>query len=128
GVGVTSGRPGPSGFRSPTGRSSDSESCVARNRAEDLMRLTRRAMLAACAAAGAAPAQGDPPAGATGDHGSLGVVIHSFMVRTAGDRTRRGPDRFADPARFLAYAQSLGARGVQVGLGARSDAEAEVLR
>jgi sugar phosphate isomerase/epimerase len=92
------------------------------------MRLTRRAMLAACASAGAAPARGAPPAAATGGRGSLGVVIHSFMVRTAGDRGRRGVDRFADPARFLDYARSLGARGVQVGLGARDDAEAEALR
>jgi hypothetical protein len=37
-------------------------------------------------------------------------------------------DRFSDPARFLDYARSLGARGVQVGLGARDDAEAGALR
>ncbi|HZW31811.1 MAG TPA: TIM barrel protein [Isosphaeraceae bacterium] len=92
------------------------------------MRLTRRAMLSACASAGAAPALGDPPSTAAGGRGSLGVVIHSFMVRTAGDRGRRGADRFADPARFLDYARSLGARGVQVGLGIRDNAQADALR
>src|SRR5436305_3616938 len=92
------------------------------------MRLTRRAMLAACASAGAAPALGDPPSVAAVGRGSLGVVIHSFMVRAAGDRGRRGPDRFADPVKFLDYARSLGARGVQVGLGALDNAEADALR
>ena len=92
------------------------------------MRLTRRAMLAACASAGAAPSLADPPSAAAIGRGSLGVVIHSFMVRTAGDRGRRGADRFADPVRFLDYARALGARGVQVGLGARDPAEADPLR
>jgi sugar phosphate isomerase/epimerase len=93
------------------------------------MPLTRRAMLAASAtAAGAVPVLADAPSDATASRDSLGLVIHSFMVRTAGDRGRRGPERFADPARFLDYARSLGARGVQVGLGARDDAEAGALR
>jgi sugar phosphate isomerase/epimerase len=92
------------------------------------MRLTRRALLAACASPGALPALRDQPSAAGNGRGSLGVVIHSFMVRTAGDRGRRGRDRFSDPFRFLDYARSLGARGVQVGLGAREDTEASALR
>src|SRR5262249_52324725 len=84
--------------------------------------------LAACGSAAAAPALGDPPSAAAGGRGSLGVVIHSFMVRTAGDRGRRGADRFADPARFLEDARALGARRGPVGLGARDHAEAESLR
>ena len=37
-------------------------------------------------------------------------------------------DRFADPIRFLDHARSLGARGIQVGIGARDDAYADALR
>jgi sugar phosphate isomerase/epimerase len=58
----------------------------------------------------------------------MGLVIHSFPVRSAGDRDRRLEDRFAEPIRFLEYARSLGARGVQVGIGARDDAFADALR
>ena len=49
-------------------------------------------------------------------------------VRTAGDRGRKSQDRFSEPARFLDYARSLGASGVQVGLGALDDAAADALR
>ncbi len=67
--------------------------------------------------------------GADGGHtDSLGLVIHSFMVRTAGDRDRRGGERFSDPIRFLEHARSLGARGVQVGLGVRDEAGARAVR
>jgi sugar phosphate isomerase/epimerase len=96
------------------------------------MQLTRRSMLGACASAatGVMPVLGAPPAAAPAGLGPLGLVIHSFAVRTAEDRNlgRRGADRFADPVRFLDYARSLGARGVQVGLGTRDDAEAGALR
>jgi sugar phosphate isomerase/epimerase len=64
----------------------------------------------------------------SGGGGSLGLVIHSFPVRTAGDRDRRKQDRFSEPARFLDYARTLGARGVQVGLGALDDTAADALR
>jgi 3-oxoisoapionate decarboxylase len=63
-----------------------------------------------------------------GGPGSLGLVIHSFPVRTAADRGRKSQDRFADPARFLDYARSIGARGVQVSLGALAAAAADRLR
>lgn len=86
------------------------------------MTPTRREMLAACL--GAVPALAAVPTAASG----LGLVIHSFPVRTAGDRDRRPEERFADPIRFLDYGRSLGFRGVQVGLGAHDDAWADALR
>lgn len=92
------------------------------------MRLTRRGMLAACASAGAVPALAGRPSNAAGGRDSLGLVIHSFPIRNAGDRDRRPADRFSDPARFLDYSGSLGARGVQVGLGARDETEARSIR
>ena len=90
------------------------------------MAPTRRSMLAACA--GAIPAlmasksADDPPSN------PMGLVIHSFPVRGGVDRTRRPEDRFAAPVRFLDYARSLGARGIQVGIGARDDTYADGLR
>ena len=56
------------------------------------MRMTRRAMLGACA--GTLPAPGTALSGASGGHGPLGLVIDSFAVRTAGDRGRKTQDRF----------------------------------
>jgi 3-oxoisoapionate decarboxylase len=87
------------------------------------MAPTRREMLAAGLAAIAVPgtARERGP-------GGLGLVIHSFPVRSAGDRNRRPEERFADPIRFLEYARSLGARGVQVGIGTREVAFADDLR
>jgi sugar phosphate isomerase/epimerase len=96
------------------------------------MALTRRAMLAACA--GAVPAlTGLKAANAADDaRGSLGLVIHSFAVRGGLERgrgrDRAGGERFSDPVRFLEYCKSLGARGVQVAIGARDDAYADDLR
>ncbi len=93
------------------------------------MRLTRRDLFAASAGALAAvPALGDTPPDAAGGRDSLGLVIHSFPVRSAGDRDRRAGDRFSEASRFLEFARSLGARGVQVGLGVRDDAGARALR
>ncbi len=82
------------------------------------MAITRRAMLASSAtalAAAAARAQ-DPK------RDSLGLVIHSFPVRIASDKG------FAEPVRYLDYCRSLGARTVQLDLGARTDAYADALR
>jgi 3-oxoisoapionate decarboxylase len=90
------------------------------------MRLTRRSMFGACAAS--VPALGAALSKESGGGGSLGLVIHSFPVRTAGDRDRRKQDRFSEPARLLDYARTLGARGVQVGLGALDDTAADALR
>jgi 3-oxoisoapionate decarboxylase len=90
------------------------------------MRLTRRSMLAACA--GAVPALGALDSADFDEHVSMGLVIHSFAVRTAGDRGRPAEDRFSHPERFLEYARTLKAGGVQVGLGALDDARAEAIR
>jgi sugar phosphate isomerase/epimerase len=60
--------------------------------------------------------------------GCLGLVIHSFSVRTAQDRARPRANHLSDPLVFLDYARSLGADGVQVGLGDRTDVEAAAIR
>ncbi len=90
------------------------------------MRATRRSALKTCALA--MPAGAAAAADAAAGPGTLGLVIHSFAIRTAGDRGRPPAERFSDPTRFLEYARSLGARGVQVGIGVRDDAGAELLR
>ncbi|MFO0954024.1 MAG: TIM barrel protein [Isosphaeraceae bacterium] len=89
-------------------------------------KLTRRAALTATAAALATRVAGAaaPAAGSRG----LGLVIHSFPVRTATDRDRTPGERFGEPFRFLEHARSLGAAGIQVGLGPMADARAEALR
>jgi sugar phosphate isomerase/epimerase len=83
-------------------------------------------MIAACA--GGLPALAAPPSASSPGCGLLGLVIHSFAVRTAGDRGRRSEDRFSNPARFLEFARTLGARGVQVGLGILGDTASDALR
>lgn len=90
------------------------------------MRATRRSALKSCALALPGMAAAKPSAAAGPE--SLGLVIHSFAVRTAGDRGRPPAERFSDPARFLEYARLQGARGVQVGMGVREPAQAESLR
>ncbi len=87
------------------------------------MTPTRREILVAGLSALVAPGA----AGARGPN-KLGLVIHSFPVRSTGDRDRRPEDRFSEPIRFLEYARSLGARGVQVGIGARDEGYADGLR
>jgi sugar phosphate isomerase/epimerase len=49
-------------------------------------------------------------------------------VRSASERGRRSEARLSDPARFLDHARSLGAGGVQVGLGVLEAAAADALR
>jgi 3-oxoisoapionate decarboxylase len=78
------------------------------------MLLTRREMLAACAAAVPCLAA-DKPAGSS----RLGVVIHSYGIRSAASRGRGEQPPFADPLVFLDYCRQLGAAGVQVGIGVR---------
>ena len=90
------------------------------------MRLTRRSMMAACA--GAVSAGSAKAFGATAEASPLGLVIHSFPVHTSGDRGRAAADRFSAPGRFLEYARTLGAAGVQVGLGVLENAAADTLR
>jgi len=60
--------------------------------------------------------------------GSIGLVIHSFPARLAGDRDLPPDQRFADPTRFFEYSRSLGAKGIQVGLGVRDPGDADKLR
>jgi sugar phosphate isomerase/epimerase len=90
------------------------------------MRFTRRSLLSSSVAAGPVLAAASGAHAARAD--ARGLVIHSFAVRTAGDRGRPAAQRFSDPGRFLDYARSLGASGVQVALGAREGAEADALR
>lgn len=90
------------------------------------MTPTRRELLAASAGAVALLAAG--PAAPDDRPTPLGLVIHSFPVRGAADRGRRPEDRISDPFRFLEHARSLGARAIQVGLGARDDAWSDRLR
>src|SRR5262249_3125043 len=78
-------------------------------------------LLAACAAAVADHALGAGPVPGAG-RGDLGLVIHSFPVRSAAGR-----DRISDPVRFLEHCRTLGARGIQVGLGAPDGAYADSL-
>lgn len=94
------------------------------------MRLTRRSVLAAGASAStlAVPALSAPSSARAGACSSLGVVIHSFAVRAARGRARSGAAQFSDPLSFLDHARSLGAGGVQVGVGVRSDDDAHALR
>ena len=100
------------------------------------MSLTRRELLTACAGAaalslpalGARTARALQPAKETPLPQPLGVVIHSYTQRVAAARAGSGPEPFDDALVFLDYCHTLGARGVQVGLGVRDDASCERLR
>src|SRR4051794_4757389 len=89
------------------------------------MSMTRRELLAACASTAALASRA-----ARGDRQGqpLGVVIHSYGVRAAASRARGGTEAFDDAAVFLDYCHGLGARGVQVGIGARDEAACDRLR
>lgn len=89
------------------------------------MRLTRRSMMGACT--GAVSAAQARVFGSAAGSGALGLVIHSFPVHTTGDRGRAAGDRFSAPGRFLEYAHTLGAGGVQVALGVLDHATADSL-
>src|SRR4051794_36467670 len=90
------------------------------------MTPTRRGILAAGLAVVVSPRASFPAQQLP--RAPLGLVIHSFPARTAGDRDRRPEDRFAEPMRFLDHARSLGAAGIQVGFGDRPDAYADAIR
>lgn len=89
------------------------------------MAPTRRELLAAGLAAVATPGMASAR---DRTQVPLGLVIHSFPVRSSGDRDRPPEGRFADPIRFLEHCRALGARGIQVGIGAREPAYADDLR
>jgi sugar phosphate isomerase/epimerase len=74
------------------------------------------------------PALGGAADGSTGGDGLLGLVIHSFAVRTAADRSRPAGERFSAPSRFIEHARALRASGVQVAFGALDVAAADALR
>jgi sugar phosphate isomerase/epimerase len=82
------------------------------------MTLTRRQMLAACAAAVPALYSSSSAAPAGGQK-RLGIVIHSFPVRRAAEKGGAGRPPFGDPLNFLEYCRKLGAGGVQVSIGVR---------
>src|SRR5262249_18479687 len=97
------------------------------------MQLTRRELLATSPGAfpvltAVSAAAGSSRSNHGGQTKALGLVIPSFAVRTAGDRDRPAGERFSDAVRFLEHARSLGAGGVQVGLGIRDEAGARALR
>lgn len=81
-----------------------------------MLNWTRREFMAAAATlTGAAfAAETKPQTGLP-----LGVVIHSFPIRSAQSRKRNDPVPFSDPLTFLEHCRTLGAAGVQVGIGRR---------
>jgi len=86
------------------------------------MRWTRRELLAAATASllgGMARADQSTSL----PRPRMGVVIHSYGIRRSTDKERR----FDDPLTFLDYCRSIGAGGVQTGLGIRDDAYAAKL-
>ncbi len=54
----------------------------------------------------------------------MGVVLYSYAIRRAAEKDHA----FDDPLTFLDYCHSLGAGGVQTGLGVRDDAYADKVR
>ena len=87
--------------------------------------LTRRQFAARCAsalpilAASGLVAAEPSPSGGTPD---MGVVIHSYGIR------QREEKNFGEPLVFLDYCRTLGAAGVQTGIGARDEAYIEKVR
>lgn len=49
----------------------------------------------------------------------MGVVIHSYPIRSAAERGSAGKLGFTDPLVFAEHCRQLGAGGVQIGLGVR---------
>lgn len=83
------------------------------------MNWTRREMMVRCARALPALAGLSPVAGraAEPEQSSLGIVSYSYSLR-----------RFTDPLAFLEYCHARGAGGVQVAIGARTEAYARDMR
>jgi sugar phosphate isomerase/epimerase len=77
--------------------------------------LNRREMLAASAGVFiAASAQADEK-----PRSKLGVVIHSYGIRSGDSRRRKEDPPFSDPLVFLAHCKKHGAAGIQTGIGLR---------
>src|SRR4051812_1192904 len=95
----------------------------------DPMLLDRREWLAGCAGALASLSPLSAAVAAGLDESTpLGVVGESFSIRRAATRARPESERFDDPLVFLDHGHSLGARGIQVGIGARDEAYTRRLR
>jgi sugar phosphate isomerase/epimerase len=86
------------------------------------MQLSRRSMLVAGAAALAAGRGGADSAGDVPAAERLGVIIHSYGAHVSADR------RIGQPIGFLEHCHARGAGGVQVDLGARTEAEAAAIK
>ncbi len=82
----------------------------------DMRHLTRREMLAACAVAlpAVAALAADSP-----KRSELGVVIHSYGIRSSESRRRNDKPGFSDPLAFLEHCRQIGAAGIQTSIGVR---------
>jgi 3-oxoisoapionate decarboxylase len=86
------------------------------------MELTRRAWLGVAAGSLSTGAvRGSADRDQPGH--TLGVVIHSYGIRLAADRGKMPGARIDEPLVFLEHVHRLGAGGIQVGIGTRTDAE-----
>jgi 3-oxoisoapionate decarboxylase len=85
------------------------------------MQWTRRNWLAAGTAALLGPSLRAGRAGGV-PQPQMGIVVHSYTIHNSRDR------RFGEPLNFLSHCQSLGAGGVQLGLGVREDSYCARLR
>jgi sugar phosphate isomerase/epimerase len=83
------------------------------------MTISRRDWLAAVALGVPALARAAGPS-----HPKMGVVIHSYGIRSRVERQKG----FADPARFAAFCRERGAAGVQLPIGTRTAEAATALR
>jgi len=88
------------------------------------MKMTRRAMLAAVASG--MPAF--PLFGAEPGKKRLGIVIHSYGIRSAADRARDPGTGINDPIRLLERCHRFGAGGIQTNVGRRDKEYVTVLR
>src|SRR5947207_2162448 len=83
--------------------------------------MTRREFTAAglTAFVGVATQAEEAPAGA-----NVGLLIYSYGRRAASEKDKG----FADPVKFIEFAKSRGANAVQLSLGARTEADATLVR
>lgn len=83
--------------------------------------MTRREFTAAglAAVAGLAASAEEAPTGA-----NVGLLIYSYGRRASAEKEKG----FSDPAKFIEFAKSRGASAVQLSLGARTEADAALVR
>lgn len=92
------------------------------------MVVTRRKLLAACAAGAVAGHLAGAEAASGGGAQPLGMVIDSFPLRRGATRSRPAGQRLQDPLVFLEHCHALGARGIQTALGACDEAYSQRLK